>query len=282
MRICISLAIILFSFTLRAQLPQLSPQATIEQVVGLTNVTLEFTRPIARGRTIFGGLVPYGRRWQTGADIAKISFDRPVTIGEHAVPAGQYAIITIPNEKEWTIILSNRIDFTSVSNPDPRNIVAQMCVPVTRPGRFYEALSLELDLTPGNAELYISWTDVQVSIPISTPVNQEVTNYVDSLLAAPLADDGQPYFRATNYLMFHKQELTKALALTDRFKQLEQGYFIYTMRRDIYVALGDIEQAIKENDQAIVLARREFAGEPLRVANVVRTLQEEREQLDNM
>ena len=283
MKVLFSLAITLFiATTLSAQLPRLSPPASLDQVIGTTNVSIEYTRPMVRGREIFGGLVTYGELWQTGAGMSLISFDKAVTFGGQAVPAGKYALLTIPNEKEWTVMLNSSADFSALVENDPAKTVATIKVPVQKPGRFYEALSFELDLIPGSARLYISWADVQISIPINTPALDVAITYVDSLLEAPLADDADAYFRATNYLIFNKREMKKALALTDRYRKLESGYYIYTMRRDIYLEMGDKPGAIRSNDEAIEVAKREFAGEPERLLSIIQSLQEEREALDTM
>lgn len=276
------ITLLLFSAILPAQLPRLSPPASIEQVVGTTNVSLEFTRPMVRGREIFGELVPYGKLWQTGAGMTIISFDQGVIFGGQAVPAGKYALLTIPNEKTWTILLNSAADFSALVEHDPAKNIASIEVQVQEPGRFYEALSFALDLTPGSAQLYVSWADVQVSIPINTPANEIALEYIDSLLTAPIATTADPYFRATNYLMFNKLELKKALALTERFRELESGYYIHTMRRDIYVELGDKFGAIRSNEDAIKAAHKEFANKPDRLLSILQTLREEREILEAM
>lgn len=283
MKACLSLLIaLLVSSILPAQLPPLSPSGTIEQIVGTTSVTIEYTRPMVRGREIFGGLVPYGEIWQTGAGLSLISFDEDISFGGQPVPAGIYALLTIPNEREWTVILNSAADYSAFVEYDPAKNVAAVQVPVKKPGRFYEALSFELDLIPGSAQLYISWADVQVSVAINTPALDAAMAYVDNLLEAPLATEADAYFRATNYLLFNKRELKKALALTDLYRKLESGYYIYTIRRDIYVEMGDKPGAIRSNEEAIAAAKREFVGEPDRLLSILQTLQEEREKLDSM
>ena len=103
--------LILMAFTMaysvNAQIttPQPSPFSKIEQKVGLTDVTLEFSRPAMRGRTIFGNLVPYGKMWRTGANAnTKITFSTDVTVGGSTLKAGTYAVFTTPNETSWDVI----------------------------------------------------------------------------------------------------------------------------------------------------------------------------------
>jgi hypothetical protein len=92
------------------EFPDASQHATITQRVGLTDVSIDYSRPNMRGREIFGGLVPYGKVWRTGANSpTKIKFSDAVKIGGQDVPAGEYAFYTIPNQDEWSIILSKNL-----------------------------------------------------------------------------------------------------------------------------------------------------------------------------
>jgi hypothetical protein len=87
--------------------PAASPACTLKQRVGLTDIEIVYSRPGVKGRTIFGGIVPYGQVWRTGANQAtKITFSTPVKLEDHDIPAGSYALFTIPGENEWTIIIS--------------------------------------------------------------------------------------------------------------------------------------------------------------------------------
>src|SRR4029077_549934 len=91
----------------RLEFPQASPTCTLKQRVGLTDIEINYSRPRAKGRPIFGGLVPYGEVWRTGANNAtKIIFSTPVKLEGKDIPAGTYALFTIPGEKEWTIIIN--------------------------------------------------------------------------------------------------------------------------------------------------------------------------------
>src|SRR5579883_1337608 len=89
------------------ELPRPSPLARVSQVVGLTEIAVEYSSPAVRGRKVFGGLLPFGELWRTGANSAtKVSFSKDVLVAGKPVPAGSYALFTIPNEKSWTVILN--------------------------------------------------------------------------------------------------------------------------------------------------------------------------------
>jgi len=94
------------SFAQQIQMPQASPSAKIAQQVGLSNVTVDYSRPSTKGRKIFGELVPFGEVWRTGANGATLlTFSTDVMISGKNVPAGQYALYSIPGKSEWTMIL---------------------------------------------------------------------------------------------------------------------------------------------------------------------------------
>jgi len=91
----------------KIEFPAASQHSVVKQRVGLTDVEVDYSRPNKNGREIFGGLVPYGKLWRTGANaVTKIKFSHPVTLGGKEIPAGEYALFTIPTAEEWTIIVS--------------------------------------------------------------------------------------------------------------------------------------------------------------------------------
>ena len=99
------------------ELPAPSPTATFSQKVGLTEVSINYSRPSKNGREVFGNLVPYGKLWRTGANMAtKLTFSDDVKIGGKDLPAGTYALFTIPGEKEWTIIFNKNINQGGTGN----------------------------------------------------------------------------------------------------------------------------------------------------------------------
>src|SRR5881394_3903533 len=91
----------------KIEFPAASQHAVVKQRVGLTDIEVDYSRPNKNDREIFGGLVPYGKLWRTGANaVTKIKFSKPVTLGDKEIPAGEYALFTIPTDEEWTIIIS--------------------------------------------------------------------------------------------------------------------------------------------------------------------------------
>ena len=243
-------------------------------MVGNTTIKVEYSRAIARGRTIFGGLIPYDKPWQTSASEVIISFDEPVSIDGQDLPAGLYALLTIPGEKEWTIIIHDANH--GILEYGKSEIRVQTCVPVTKAGRHYEALSFDFDISDNNARLYISWTDVQVSFPINTGINEQITTYIDSIISAPLMGDGHEYFKPINYLLFNQQQPEKALALIARFQEIDKGEYPYRMLIRAYQQLGKKEKALQAIDDGIRAVKEEYAGQPERIASLIDSYEKQR------
>src|SRR5476649_1158911 len=109
MRVSFAAALCLLAAPAFAQLelPRPSPTAKVSQVIGLTEVTVDYSSPAARGRKIYGGIIPEGKLWRTGANLAtKITFNKEVEIGGSKIPPGSYSIFSIPGEGQWTLIVN--------------------------------------------------------------------------------------------------------------------------------------------------------------------------------
>ncbi|WP_020570218.1 DUF2911 domain-containing protein [Neolewinella persica] len=267
---------------LSAQFTPFSPPAHLEQVVGNTKVIIDYDRPASRGRKIFGGLVPWNERWQTGASGTRINFSRAVSFGGQAVPAGTYGLLVVPGPKEWTLLLNtNGDEFGFVEYDETKNI-AEVKVPAAKAGRFYDAFSIDLDISPENARMYLSWTDVQVSVPIETRTEELAMAYIDSLLAAPLVKISDPYFQAARYLLFTRRGDEKAPDIIHQLQRVDKGYYPYRMLMEAYVHLGQQVQALQTIEQGIEVTKREFAARPERLLSILKYWEEERGKVEAM
>jgi hypothetical protein len=111
-KILLSLFMVAIAFSTNAQkkVPA-SPSQKIEQIVGFTTMTVEYSRPGVKDRTIFGELVPFGEVWRTGANAnTKVTFSTDVMVGDSKLAAGTYALYTIPNKESWDVIFYTATD----------------------------------------------------------------------------------------------------------------------------------------------------------------------------
>ena len=237
--------------------PQPSPSAKMEQVVGLTNVTLEYSRPAMRGRTIFGDLVPYGEVWRTGANAnTKITFEDNVTIAGQELKKGTYAIYTIPNEKSWDVIFYN--DSNNWGTPqkwDETKVAAKTTVEVYEMPMKIESFTMTFDdLATGSAVLGILWENVYVGVKFEVPTDIIASKSIESSMAGPSGND---YFQAATYYHTEKKDLKQALAWMQKATAGENPPFWYLRRMSLIQAdLGDKKGAIATAQKSLASAEK--------------------------
>lgn len=192
------------------EFPQASPAATAKQRVGITDVEVTYARPSAKGRKIYGGLVPYGELWRTGANAApKITFSTDVKLEGQTVPAGSYALFTIPGESEWTIVLNKVAEQNGTSTYDQKNDLLRVKVkPVALAGAV-ENFRIDFDkVNDKGAELAIAWDKTSVPVRIETDV---VKMLQPKVLAAMSGEGKKPYYQAA--MFYYENDLDMKLAV---------------------------------------------------------------------
>ncbi len=190
--------------------PAPSPAQTVKQEFGLSTVELSYSRPGVRGRKIFGDLVPFGNVWRTGANSATtISFGDDVTIGGTKVPAGKYGLLTIPEKKNWTIIISKQTDVTSPAAYKPESDVVRITAPVKKLKNGAESFSISFeDIKSTSLNLVIIWDKSSVTLPITTEIDSKVM----ASITDAMKKDNPPYFQAAMYYMDNGKDLNQALS----------------------------------------------------------------------
>jgi Protein of unknown function (DUF2911) len=189
--------------------PAPSPAATVKQRVGVTDIEIIYSRPGAKGRQIFGGLVPLGELWRTGANAAtKISFSTDVKLGGQAVPAGTYALFTIPDAKEWTIILSKDAEQSGASEYDQAQDLLRVKVPVVALPAPLESFTIGVDeITASSAQLTLAWEKTAVRVPITIDV---VGQLAPKIKAAMAGEGKKPYYQAAMFYYENDIDLAQA------------------------------------------------------------------------
>ncbi len=149
--------------------PRLSPKASVSQVVGYTNVSVNYSRPGVKDRQIWGGLVPYDEVWRTGANEATvIEFEDDVTAEGNEIPKGKYSLFTIPGEDEWTIIINKIWDQWGAFNYNPAEDLVRFKIK-PRKSEFTERLLITFDyVSPYSAHIIIEWNELEVPFLVET------------------------------------------------------------------------------------------------------------------
>ncbi|MFT7588598.1 MAG: hypothetical protein ACI959_000809 [Limisphaerales bacterium] len=240
--------------------PAPSPSCKIEQKVGLTDVTLEFSRPSKKDRTVFGGLVPYNEMWRTGANAStKITFSTDVKLAGNDIPAGTYALYTMPTEGEWTIIIHKNTTHWGLGGSDYKaeEDLVRFSVQAQSLGRMVESFNIYVDdLRNNSATINITWDEAFVSIPLTIGTDENVLKEMEKALAGP---DGRMYYSAASYLFNGKLDNNKAMeyiniAIND--KDYERFWSLRLMSQ-IQAALGDYSGAIQSAEKSKTLATEE-------------------------
>lgn len=153
--------------------PTPSPEAAFTQQFGESEIQVAYARPSAKGRKIFGGLVPFDSLWRTGAsECTVITLKEDVIIGGKKMSAGKYSLFTIPSANEWTVVLNSDVSMHGTFGYDAKKDVHRFTVKPMKTDRFYESFTIEInDFTPqGSASLNIIWENTMVQIPLQSPV----------------------------------------------------------------------------------------------------------------
>lgn len=217
-KIILALAVLIANFTIEAQVktPQPSPKSTLNQVVGLTDVTVEYSRPSAKGRPVFGDLVPFGRLWRTGANQnSMVSFSEDVVIKGNTLKKGKYAIFTTPKADMWEVVFYADTDNWGTPDKwDENKVALRTNVDPIALGNHVETFTITINnLTNDSATLDISWEKTMVSVKFEVPTQKAAMASITKVLAGPTAGD---YFSSAQYLYQSEGDLNKALEYVNK------------------------------------------------------------------
>jgi hypothetical protein len=220
MKFVFAIAILMFSAHFGSgqaqslKVPTLSPITEVKQEVALSEIKLVYSRPSAKGRKVFGELVPFGEVWRTGANAStKLTFAEDVKIAGNALKAGTYALYTIPGEKEWTIIVHGNTSHRSLAGDVYKQAEDIFRFKVT-PGKlanFAETFTISFtDLTTNSCKLALAWENTEVRFPIEFDVDSRINEQIASMAASPDGMSHQNYFLAAEYNLHNDKDMAKA------------------------------------------------------------------------
>lgn len=248
-KIIIALAVFIANFTIEAQVktPAPSPKATIMQTVGLTDVEVVYSRPAAKGRPVFGNLVPFGKLWRTGANAnTTISFSDDVVIDGKTLKKGKYALYTIPKIESWEIIFYTTTDNWGLPEEfKEENVALRTTVKEEALPKAVESFTIginNLDLNYGHLDL--AWENSSVSMKFEVPTQKIATASIEKVLAGPSAGD---YFSSAQYIFQANGEITKARTYIDKALEMskEKPFWYLRLKSLIQAKQGDKAGAIE-------------------------------------
>ena len=272
MRIIYTMILLFVSFYGFSQLktPSASTASEIEQVVGLTEIEVDYNRPSKRGRVIFGNLVPFGKIWRTGANSGtEISFSTDVSINGENINEGTYSIFSIPNEDSWQIIFYSDTDLWSVPrNWEESKIIFQSNFKSNTNNKVVETFSISFeDITNNNVNLVFSWDDTNVIVPIDVPTKSLVEDQIKSIMGDdPKSSD---YYSAAVYYLQENINLDIALKWMNKAIEMIENPRFFQLRQQslILAANGQYKNAIKVAEKSLELSIQANNGDYVKMNN---------------
>jgi len=238
--------------------PDLSAKGSIKQRVGFTFIRVDYGRPAARGRKIFGGLVPYKELWRTGAGYCtKIKFSDSVRINEKQIWAGTYSLFTIPDINDWTIILNSDTSLYATDGYDEKKNVVSFKTPIKKSSRYYESLTIDIDVVPNDALISIGWEEIVVSFKVGTSTARKVNDFIDTSLLTDKSRDSNQYGMAAEYYLFLNKDFDKALILANKAITLNpKETWFYTLKTNALEKQGKYAEAIAASNTCLEVAQK--------------------------
>jgi tetratricopeptide (TPR) repeat protein len=246
-KIFIAIAMVL-SLGTNAQVvvPQLSPKSSLSQVVGLTQVNVEYSRPSSRGRNVFGDLVPFGKVWRTGANASTlITFGDDITIDGKNLKKGKYALYTLPKADSWEVIFYTDTD--NWGTPEVWNeakVALRTTAKVNVINKNFESFTIDINNLDNNSgNLNLIWETTLITVKFEVPTQKIAMASIDKVLAGPSAGD---YYSSAQYYYQSKIDNSKALTYINKAIELnkETPYWYTRLKSLIQAKLGDKKGAI--------------------------------------
>jgi hypothetical protein len=252
---CLLLVGVAASFDARAQaleVPQPSVKSKVEQRVGVTDFAVEYSSPAARGRKIWGELVPFGELWRTGANAStKLTASREFSFGGTTVPAGTYALLTIPGTSSWTVILNKNTTINGTNGYDAKDDVARATVkPESVPPR--ERMTfLFSDTADDGTRLDLEWAGLRVAVPVKVDTAAHVKTAMDK----SLGDAWRPHYTAGRYLLENGGDVDTAIRYFDTSIAVQPTWWNHWFKAQALAKKGRAADAVAAAEKARELGK---------------------------
>ena len=248
-KIIFALAVFISQFVADAQIktPQASPRAIVSQMVGLTEVELNYSRPGAKGRPVFGNLVPFGKLWRTGAnENTTISFSDDVIIDGKTLKKGKYALYSVPRIESWDIIFYTSTDNWGLPQEfDETKVALRTTVKEEALSKPVESLTINISgLDTSSAFLEIFWENSSVALKFEVPTQKTAMASIEKVLGGPTAND---YYSAANFLFQSNTDIAKSLVYVNKSLDLskDKPFWFLRLKSLIQAKQGDKSGAIE-------------------------------------
>lgn len=240
-------------------LPIASPKASVNQTIGLTDVSVKYHTPSIRGREVWGKLVPYGQVWRTGANEATlVTFSDDVVVQGEKLAAGTYSLFTIPETHDnWTIIFNKNPNqwgaFDYKQSEDVLRVPVQ-----AMPSDYHETLFFSFtNIKPTSGELNINWEKIRIPIRIEVEVDKKALHNIQTAISQAKPDDWRIYAQAVNYLLQQKKEAELALQYIDKSIEINSNFYNHWLKAQLMAQHNEYREAVVLVKKAIKLGEQE-------------------------
>lgn len=248
--------LLIMGFSLQAQVktPAPSPKGKLEQTVGLTDITIEYSRPGMKNRIIFGELVPFGEMWRTGANAStKITFSDDVKVEGQPLKAGTYALYATPGEVEWTFSFYKDLSHWGVPKEYKEEDEAlSVTVESEEIPWTFETMTFDVqNIRDASAKVVLLWESTIVGFDVSLNTDEVVEASIEKTLSGPGRSD---YYAAARYYYSNDKELEQAREWIQKANEIDARFWQLRLESLIHAKLGDTDSAIAAARKSMKMA----------------------------
>ncbi|WP_257455267.1 DUF2911 domain-containing protein [Archangium lipolyticum] len=241
--VAVAMALTALPAAAQLELPAASPSAKVVQSVGLTEISVDYSSPAVKGRKVWGALVPFDQVWRTGANAAtKITFSRDVTFGGKPVPAGTYSIVSVPTQKEWTVVLNKELGlFGGGKSYDAKDDVVRVTATPTEIPHRERLTFLFSNTTDDQTSLDFEWEKLRVSVPITV----DTKTHAQANIQSAVNGSWRSLANAARYVADTSKDYPTALKYADNSLAIQSHWYNNWIKADILARSGKIADARK-------------------------------------
>ncbi|HXV65512.1 MAG TPA: DUF2911 domain-containing protein [Vicinamibacteria bacterium] len=246
------------------QLPRPSQKAQVMQTVGLTDVTINYSRPGVKGRVIWGELVPYDKVWRTGANEATIiTFSTVVKVNGQALPAGTYSIHTIPTKSDWTVIFNKKAEQWGSYSYDEKDDALRIQVKA-QPHEFTEWMAFSLpNIAVDKATVALDWEKLRVPFEIQVETIDHALASARAAMASLAADDQQTAFRCASFAFDNNVAPDEARQWVDKSISIKETWLNLRLKANMMAKEGKTAEAIQFGEKAIAVGKTDAPADEI-------------------
>jgi hypothetical protein len=242
------------SVSAQLKTPAPSPLQTLKQAFALSDITIEYSRPSAKGRVVYGDVVPFGTVWRTGANSAtKITFGEDVKVEGAELKAGTYALYSIPNKDSWDLMFYKDLTLGGdVSNYKAENEVLKIKVKPSALTEKVETFAINVaDITANSASIELVWEKTRVAFKVTAEIDSKIMKTIENTIVK----DNRPYFQAASYYYENDKDLKLAGEWVDKaIANNPKAYWVVLLKAKIQYKAKDLKGASATAEQAKALA----------------------------